>query len=163
MKRLFCIIFCAVILASCSNASGDDPFSALKGDVVVEVSSVCEGVSCSFEYESLQRKLTFISPSEISGIAWVRQDGKVMIEYDGVTVESSQYAGRLLLICEYVFSASSDDIREISAKKGEITETVVKTDNCTYVFFADGKPVSVCGNFDGIDFTFSFDSFRVVK
>jgi hypothetical protein len=163
MKRLFCLILCTVFLVSCAKVSGN-PFSAFNGGFSVKISSNCEGNTCDFSYNKKDGTVTFLSPSELVGFTLYENKDGIFISCDGISVPVSEYAGRLLLICKYVFAASSDDAVEISARDTENgVLTLVNTDNCEYAFFGDGTPYSVCGEYEGIHFEFTFFDFEAAQ
>lgn len=164
MKRFFCLTLCVLLLCSCSAQGNGEPFSVFEADFEANVSSYCEGNKCEFFYDKNSGKITFLSPHELDGYTLSRDAEALKLSYDGISVQVSEYAGRLLLICEYVFSAESDDVVNISANKsGADTVTVVKTDNCEYFFDSNGVPLSVKGSYDGINFEFVFSSFEVLS
>lgn len=163
MKRLFCLVLCTFFLVSCANVSGE-PFSVFNGEFSVKISSNCEGNACDFSYNKKNETITFLSPSELVGFTLKEDKDGISLSFDGISAPVSEYAGRLLLICKYVFSASSDDVVEISARDTENgVLTLVNTDNCEYAFFSDGSPYSVCGEYEGIHFDFIFSDFEAAQ
>lgn len=163
MKRLFCLILCAAFLVSCANVSGN-PFSVFEDNFSVKISSACEGNACEFSYDKQSGVITFLSPDELIGYTLYENKDGIYICCDGISAPVSEYAGRLLLICKYVFSAGSDDAVEISARDTENgVLTIVNTDNCEYAFFSDGSPYSVCGQYEGIHFEFLFSTFEAMQ
>ena len=160
MKRLLCIAVALVMLVSCTHGNGGDPFSVFANDFEAEISSQIGNGICKYIYKSAEKSIIFTYPEEIAGIILIADGYGASLSFDGISIEVSQYAGRLVLICESVFSQKKDAISSISVSEGKAgTLTVVKTADYTYTFSGDGAPMSVSGIYDGMPFEMTLIEF----
>lgn len=162
MKKLCFLILVIVssVLASCAGNTVSDPFSLFSGDFEADISMTCDGNASEYVYRGGEKSISFSSPSELSGFILKKDGETVTMSYGEVSVSLSAFAGRLVYICESVFSAENEDIRSIKASKdGDVTVTEIKTEDYTYRFSSDGIPLSVSGVYKEIPFEMTFSSF----
>ncbi len=164
MKKILLAFVLLFMLVSCSETAKADPFKAFDGDFIAYITSVCDGNTCKYRYESAEKRIEFLSPEELCGYSLCTDGESITLSYGDISVPVSEYVGHLILICESVFSVQAQEIVSILAESGEKgTETEVSTAECTYLFDSEGTPLSVTGYKNGISFKFEISSFDFGK
>lgn len=158
LMRFAAVLVCAVMLVSCSAEPTGDPFLPFRGEPKAEISLVFGGQRSEFSYS--MGTVSFKAPNELVGYSMFLSEGKVCIGYGELSFNVSSRAGRLLYLCESVFSPKGA-VSVTAEKSGNKTFTAVKTEAYVYVFSSDGMPTSVSGTFDGEDFEMRFVGFTV--
>ena len=158
MKIFFAIILSAALLISCSAEYTTDPFSAFVGEIEADISLTFSGQPSSFTYSG--GSVRFTAPDELNGYTLTRQGEQVYFNYGELSVGVSDSAGRVLRLCESVFSP--EKVTDITAEHRDgVTVTLVQTPEYVYVFSSEGIPISVSGSFEGEAFEMSFSRFEV--
>ena len=161
MKRIFLPVFTVfvILLSSCVSQTGN-PFSVFYADFTAEMTLRCEESECTLKYTRADKTLSFLSPDELSGYK-MRLDGDTAYLYfEDTEIQLSEYASRTAFLLDADFSQNRENITEISVKKYDnAAVTEVKSQSFTYSFSADGAPVAVVGEFEGVTFKLSFSSF----
>ncbi len=155
----FVFLAFAVVSASCTDKKAD-LFSIFGNGFYAEIAVTFGENECVIRYDGFEKSAEFVTPEVLSGIVMKLENGEPRLLYGDINVAVSRYGGRLVYLCEAVFSVNSDSVTDIKAKEIDgNTVTIVKTNASEYAFSSDGIPISVSGYYDEELFKMTFLSF----
>lgn len=160
-KRILTLVLATLALLSISCArKKTDPFSVFDNGFYSEMTVVFGDGECTLLYNGFEKSAELTAPEELSGFVMRLTNGEPRLLYGNTEVALSEYSGRLLYLCDTVFSTRADSVTQIKAKELDgRTVTVVKTSDFEYAFSSDGEPISIIGYYDDVAFKIDFLSF----